>query len=140
MPTQAIVKLTRALEEEAATGQRPTHREPYRVWGAISLGVRAWKCGSDCPWHGMHTQNRCTREHTQVPLGPRVDTIDTLRDEVAHCNRTLELIRQEVETSETLEGDVQAAVVTLDLVRVATAFKKLPFQVVRPPWIRLLPP
>lgn len=35
---QATVKLTRALEAEAATRQRPTHREPYRIKGA-SLGV-----------------------------------------------------------------------------------------------------
>ena len=47
---------------------------------------------------------------------------------MAHCNHNLEMIRREAETTDTLEGEVQAAVVTLDLVRVATAFKKLPFQ------------
>lgn len=64
-----------------------------------------------------------------MPLGPRVDTINNAQDEVAHCNRNLKLINREVETMETLEGEVQAAVVTLETVRVATAFKKLPFQV-----------
>lgn len=80
----------------------------------------------------MHTQIAPTQTPThQVPLGPRVDTIHNLEDEVAHCNRNLELIRREAETTESLEGEAQAAVVTLDLVRVATAFKKLPFQVGR---------
>lgn len=66
-----------------------------------------------------------------MPLGPRVDTIDSAQEEIAHCNRNLALIQREVETMNTLEGEVQAAVVTLDMVRVATAFKKLPFQVRR---------
>lgn len=82
-------------------------------------------CASVSTFHKKHPPTHIN----QVPLGPRVDTIHNLEDEVAHCNRNLELIRRETETTESLEGEVQAAVVTLDLVRVATAFKKLPFQV-----------
>ncbi len=45
---QATVKLTRALEEEAATGHRPTHREPYRVRGTFSLGVSCCPASHPC--------------------------------------------------------------------------------------------
>jgi hypothetical protein len=132
---QATVKLTRALEEEAATGRRPTHREPYRVRGTFSLGVSSSVPLSVClssRYLAINNQQRVNAHwiglSLQVAAGPHVDTIDSVAGEVAHCNRNLEMIRQEAETTDTLEGEVQAAVVTLDLVRVATAFKKLPFQ------------
>lgn len=100
---EAIVRLARAVRE-CERGRRPIHREAPRVFGGRLGWLPAWFGGA------------------------YVDTIDTMKDEIDQCNRLLSMIKEEDETQDSVEGRVESAVVTMELIRVATAFKSIPFQ------------
>jgi hypothetical protein len=96
-----LVRAERALEDSGGR-QRPTHRDSCQVFGAPLRWLPAW--------------------------GPKIDTIDAMKNEIGQCNRLLALIRDEDETLTSVESPVHACIVTVELVRVATAFKTIPFQ------------
>ncbi len=102
---KTLVRLARAVREFEATNHgrgRPTHRTSMHLGPVPLRFFPNW--------------------------GPRVDTIDALKEELADCNRRLAMLHEQDETQAALEGPVQACVVTVELVRVATAFKTIPFQ------------
>ncbi|GAB5037224.1 early-responsive to dehydration 4 [Nannochloropsis oceanica] len=101
---EAVVRLVRAKRELESSGtqKRPTHRDNCRLLGAPLRWLPAW--------------------------GPKIDTIDALKNEIGQCNRLLILIRDEDEIPTSVESPVHACIVTVELVRVATAFKTIPFQ------------
>jgi len=101
---EAVVRLVRAERglEDSGGLQRPTHRDNCQVFGAPLRWLPAW--------------------------GPKIDTIDAMKNEIGQCNRLLALIRDEDETLTSVESPVHACIVTVELVRVATAFKTIPLQ------------
>lgn len=101
---EAVLRLLRAKRDLESSGnqKRPTHRDNCRVLGAPLRWLPAW--------------------------GPKIDTIDTMKNEIEQCNRLLVLIRDEDEKPTSVESPVHACIVIVELVRVATAFKTIPFQ------------